>query len=58
MTVGPVRGIVFSSVDPWNSTVTVSRLWKYGTNPEMTGYDFGDTYNGFAWVEVGGAGTS
>ena len=26
---------------------------KYGTNPQMTGYDFGDAYNGIAWVEFG-----
>ncbi len=53
MTIGTNRGIVFSSCDPWNTPMNFTQLWKYGTNPQMTGYDYGDGYSGIAWVEVG-----
>ena len=55
LTIAPVRGAVFTAVDPWNASVTVNQLWKYGTNPEMTGYDYGDGYSGICWVELDSA---
>ena len=52
VTIGTNRGIVFSSCDPWNTPMSFTQLWKYGTNPQMTGYDYGDAYKGIVWVEV------
>jgi hypothetical protein len=52
MTIGTNRGVVFSSIDPWNTPMGFTQLWKYGTNPTMTGYTYGDAHYGIAWIEV------
>lgn len=54
LTVAPVNGAKTVSVDPWNATVTDTVVMSFGS-PNMTGYDYGDNYNGIAWVEVGEA---
>ncbi len=57
LTVGPIYGARISAVDPWNASVTDTPILEYDYQHGMNGYEYGDLFNGIAWVDVGGSPT-
>ena len=51
LTIGPLRGPRMPSVDPWNTSVSVTNVVEFNT--DMTTTEYGDSFDSMAWVEVG-----